>query len=66
MKTPAKHPLEAQRLESLRTADLLDTDSEAKFDNFTYLASEICQTSISVISLVDDERQLSQPVKTGV
>lgn len=57
MKIPPKHPLEAKRLESLNTADLLDTPAEAKFDNFTYLASEICQTSISVISLVDSERQ---------
>ncbi len=48
---------EAQRLESLRRYQILDTDPEKGFDDLSLLASFICQTPIALISLVDADRQ---------
>lgn len=48
---------EAARLRALASYDILDTPPEAAFDDFTKLASEICGTPISLISLVDGARQ---------
>jgi len=48
---------EAQRIETLLEYKILDTPSEAPFDDLTRLASYICQTPIALISLVDTNRQ---------
>lgn len=48
---------EVERLENLRSYSILDTVSEADFDNLVTIASEICNTSISTITLVDQNRQ---------
>ena len=48
---------EAQRIETLLEYKILDTPSEAAFDDLTRLASYICQTPIALISLVDTNRQ---------
>jgi len=48
---------ERQRLEALARYNILDTAAEQVFDDFTLLASIICQTPIAVISLVDAGRQ---------
>src|SRR5882724_6160084 len=48
---------EAQRLETLRQYDVLDTPAEQAFDDLALLASQICQTPIAMVSLVDDKRQ---------
>ncbi len=48
---------EAQRIETLLEYKILDTPSEAAFDDLTHLASYICQTPIALISLVDTNRQ---------
>ena len=51
------HPNEKDRLRKLYEYDILDTEAEQAFDDLTSLASEICGTPISLISLVDPDRQ---------
>lgn len=53
----ADHPEEARRLEVLRLYRVLDTAAEQMFDELTELAAGICETPISVLSLVDEHRQ---------
>ena len=48
---------EAERLEALRSLEILDTPPEESFDEVTALASYICQVPIAIISLVDEKRQ---------
>lgn len=48
---------ESQRLEALLGFEILDTPAEQLFDDFTQLAALICECPISLISLVDDQRQ---------
>ncbi|MFK7924400.1 MAG: ATP-binding protein [Bacteroidia bacterium] len=48
---------EEERIADLITYSVLDTLPEIDYDNLTALASEICNTPISLISLVDVERQ---------
>jgi hypothetical protein len=48
---------EAARLEALRQYQILDTPPEELFDDIAVVASEICQTPIATITLVDESRQ---------
>ncbi|MEP1420703.1 MAG: sensor domain-containing phosphodiesterase, partial [Erythrobacter sp.] len=48
---------EKERLASLRALQLLDTPPSAMFDRITKLASVLFDSAISVISLVDHDRQ---------
>jgi PAS domain S-box-containing protein len=48
---------EEQRLKELTDFQILDTLTESKFDDLTSLASTICQSPISLISLIDKDRQ---------
>ena len=57
MITPSLPLNENERLKALNGYHLLDTLPEEDFDNITYLASVICQTPISLITLIDKDRQ---------
>ena len=56
---------EAERLNTLRGYGILDTHPEDRFDDLTRLAASICGTPISLISLVDEDRQWFKS-KTGL
>jgi len=45
------------RLLELESYNIMDSLPEADYDDITKLASEICRTDISLISLLDDKRQ---------
>lgn len=51
------HPNESERLKELLRLEVMDSLDEEAFDELTELASAICGTPISLISLVDDHRQ---------
>jgi len=57
MLRPAVPLNEAERLKSLQEANILYTPSEEEFDSITQLASFICKTPISLISLVGEHEQ---------
>ncbi len=48
---------ESKRLEAIRRYNLLDTNPEQPFDDFILIASQICDTPIALITLVDANRQ---------
>lgn len=48
---------ESERLQALRRYGLLDTPAEQAFEDLTYLAGFICGTPMSVITLIDADRQ---------
>lgn len=54
---PTELPNELLRVENLKSYSILDTLEEVDYDNLTLLASQICDTPISLISLVDEKRQ---------
>ena len=48
---------ESERLKALHGYQILDSISEEEFDHFTELAAMICEVPISLISLIDEDRQ---------
>jgi signal transduction histidine kinase len=48
---------EKERLEELKNLEILDTPAEQDYDDVVKLASAICQTPISLVSLIDAQRQ---------
>src|SRR6266704_4656104 len=56
MTAPAKNN-EARRLKVLWQYDVLDTVPEEVFDDLTELAARICEAPITLITLVDEDRQ---------
>lgn len=57
MKAPLIPQNEPERQKALHSYEILDSIGEREYDDITLLASEICQTPICVISLIDGERQ---------
>ncbi|MEN9334715.1 MAG: hypothetical protein RLY35_1895 [Bacteroidota bacterium] len=50
-------PNEKKRLEVLKSYHILDSLPEQAYDDLTLIASQICGVPISLISLIDEERQ---------
>lgn len=48
---------EAERLDTLRKLDLLNTHNTESFDRITRLASRLFDTPVSLITLIDEDRQ---------
>jgi serine phosphatase RsbU (regulator of sigma subunit) len=57
MEVAAKHTNEEKRLKYLESYQILDTPAEIDFEELTSLAAAICETPISLVSLVDNDRQ---------
>jgi signal transduction histidine kinase len=57
MITPPLPADEKGRLQELYSLELLDTPYEAEFDEIVRVASKICDTPISTVSLIDSHRQ---------
>ena len=55
--SPRATVTDGARLAALRALSLLDTPPEEEFDRFTRLASELLQVPVSLVSLVDRDRQ---------
>ncbi|MFK7826626.1 MAG: GAF domain-containing protein [Oligoflexales bacterium] len=50
-------PDEEERIKKLQELKILDTEIDKNLDSITKLAAEICETKISLVSLVDRDRQ---------
>jgi GAF domain-containing protein len=60
MKIPQKPINESERLAALYEYEILDTPYEDIFDAVTKLAASICNVPISVINIIDKNRQWSK------
>lgn len=57
MLAPSLPKNEKERLAALKQLNLLDSPPDEAFDDFTFLASNICNSPISIITLLDETRQ---------
>lgn len=57
MQKPEVPKNEKLRQEALDSYNLVDTLSEQSFDDLTLIASQICDTPIALVSLIDSDRQ---------
>ena len=57
MKKPPIPADEKARLADLSSYDILDSIEEVDYDFLTKIASEICETKIGLVSLIDKDRQ---------
>ncbi|MES2730577.1 MAG: PAS domain S-box protein [Bacteroidota bacterium] len=62
---PMAQEREQQRVAALKSYHILDTLPEKEFDSLVELAAYICQTPISLLSLIDEKRQWCK-AKVGV
>ncbi len=51
------HPMERDRLDSLRSYGVLDTPADSAYDAVTALAAQLCGTPMATVTLVDSNRQ---------
>jgi len=51
------HPENVQRLQVLRSFDVLDTPPENTYDDLAKLTAELCDTPVCLVSLVEEDRQ---------
>lgn len=56
---------EIERLDTLKAYKILDTLPEKDFDDIVRIASQICQTPISTITIIDENRQWFK-AKSGI
>ncbi len=61
-KQPEPDPItsEAERLEALYSYDILDTESDPVFNDLALMAAFVCGTPMSLVSLLDEDRQWSK------
>jgi|GEM_PF-1856483 len=57
MQTPASPPNESIRLQTLKSLHILDTQPEERFDRITRIAKRVFGVPITLVSLIDTERQ---------
>ncbi|RRB06774.1 GAF domain-containing protein [Larkinella rosea] len=57
MKTAPLPANETERLQALESYHLIDSIPESVYENITHLASEICRTPMSLIGLIEKDRQ---------
>ena len=57
MQAALRPPNELERLAALHALDVLDTPPEAEFDAMVNAAAAVCDTPISLVSMVDTDRQ---------
>lgn len=57
MRPATRAPDEDERLKTLRSCSVLDSEPEAVYDDITRLLALTCDVPMAVISLVDDDRQ---------
>src|SRR6476469_9032727 len=57
MKSPQIPENEAERLHALRALQLLDSSHEERFDRVTRMAKRLFGVKISLVSLIDEDRQ---------
>lgn len=63
---PAAFPKdEKDRIRKLLDYKVLDTDAETAYDDLVAIAAQICDTDISLVSLIDSDRQWFK-AKTGI
>lgn len=57
MKSPRTPENENERLSELRSYDLINSIGQPAFDEIVQIAADICQTPISLISLITEDKQ---------
>lgn len=57
MITPSKPENEKERIAKLKDYSILETPPEKDFDNITSIASYICDTPISLVTFIEEEKQ---------